>query len=86
MLPHSVVSKFCFFECLLYGEHIQSQVDVEYREDGTVWVYYRDQALEITNLFDENGVCFVKLEDGSNTLYLTVRYGNGYSYSSSRYE
>ena len=39
-----------------------------------------------TNLFDENGVCFVKLEDGSNTLYLTVRYGNGYSYSNSRYE
>ena len=20
--PHSVVSNFCFFECLLYGEHI----------------------------------------------------------------
>lgn len=66
-------------------EHIQSQVDVEYREDGTVWVYCRDQALEITNLFDENGVCFVKLVDGSDTLYLTVRYGNGYSYSSSGY-
>ena len=21
--PHSVVSNFCFFECLLYGEHIK---------------------------------------------------------------
>ena len=22
--PHSVVSKFCYFECLLYGEHIKT--------------------------------------------------------------
>lgn len=66
-------------------EHIQSRVDVEYREDGTVWVYYKEQALEITNLFDENGVCFVKLVDGGNTLYVTVRYRDGYSCSSSGY-
>ena len=39
-----------------------SMPEVEYLEDGTVWVYYLDQSLEITDLFDENGVCFVQLK------------------------
>ncbi len=44
---------------------------VEYLEDGTVWVYYHDQKLEITDKF-QDGVCYVQLKDGDKVLYLTV--------------
>ena len=64
-------------------EEINSNVDVEYREDGTVWVYYQDQAMEITDLFDENKVCFVQIKTGTGTLYVTVKYGGSFAYSSS---
>lgn len=55
--------------------------EVEYREDGTVWVYWYGQSTEITDKFDEDGVCYVQLKNGSDTLYLTVKYENGYSFS-----
>lgn len=54
--------------------------EVEYLQDGTVWVYYHDQAMEITDKF-EDGVCFVQLKDGEDVRYLTVEYQNGYSCS-----
>lgn len=54
--------------------------EVEYKEDGTVWVYYRGQTLEITDLF-QDGVCYVQLKDGDEVRYLTVQYQEGYSVS-----
>ena len=66
-------------------EDLQNRIDVTYREDGTVWVYYKDQSMEITDLFDENGVCFVQLKDGKKTVYLTVEYDNGFSWSTECY-
>lgn len=39
---------------------------VEYLEDGTVWVYYHDQKLEITDKF-QDGVCYVQLKDGDRS-------------------
>ena len=53
---------------------------VECLEDGTVWVYYQDQKMEITDRF-ENGVCYVQLKDGGKVLYLTVEADGGYSMS-----
>ena len=53
---------------------------VELLEDGTVWVYYQDQKMEITDRF-ENGVCYVQLKDGGKVLYLTVEADGGYSMS-----
>lgn len=61
-------------------EHL-AMPEVEYREDGTVWAYYLDQSLEITDLFDENGVCFVQLKSGENTQYLTVKWQDGFATS-----
>ena len=58
--------------------------EVRYKDDGSVWVYYFDQKIDITDKF-ENGVCFVKLQANNETLYLTVEYQNGYSYSSKGY-
>lgn len=61
-------------------EHL-AMPEVEYLADGTVWVYYRDQGLEITDLFDENGICFVQLKSGGETQYLTIKWKNGYASS-----
>lgn len=63
---------------------------VEYRDDGTVWVHYGDRDIEITDLF-EGGVCHLELEneqveveDGEVTksTYLTIQYGEGEGYAS----
>ena len=59
--------------------------EVEYEEDGSVWVYYHNQSIEITDKFNEDKVCYVKIADGNKTLYLTVKYQNGYSYSPQKY-
>lgn len=59
--------------------------EVEYEEDGSVWVYYHNQSIEITDKFNEDKVCYVKIADGNKTLYLTAKYQNGYSYSPQKY-
>lgn len=66
-------------------EELRENIDVLHKEDGTVWVYYQDQSLEITDLFDENGVCYVQLQGGDETVYLTVEYQGGYSWSTTGY-
>ena len=58
--------------------------EVEYEEDGSVWVYYRNQKMDITDKF-EDGVCYVELKDGDTIQYMTVKYQNGYALSSERY-
>ena len=58
--------------------------DVEYLEDGSVWIWYRGQSLDITDRF-EDGVCYVKLAEPDRTLYVTVKYGNGYAYGTDAY-
>lgn len=64
-------------------EHL-SRPDVRYEEDGSVWVYWYDQKVDITDSFVD-GVCYVKLVHGDETLYLTVEYGNGWSSSPHKY-
>lgn len=61
-------------------EHLNSP-EVEYRADGTVWIYYMDQAMEITDRFNEDAVCFIQLKNGKDTLYVTVKYDNGWATS-----
>lgn len=58
---------------------------VEFEEDGTVWVYYKDQAMDITQRFAD-GVCYVQLRDGDETLYLTVEEEGHYAFSPHGYE
>lgn len=58
--------------------------DVIYEEDGTVWVYYYDQKMEITDQF-EDGVCYVKVSNGEETLYMTVMYQDGWCTSPHKY-
>lgn len=59
--------------------------EVVYEEDGTVWVYYFDKKIDITDKFEDD-VCYVKLSNGEETLYMTIKYGNGWSTSPYKYQ
>ena len=52
-------------------EHLD-QPELQHNEDGTVWVYYHGQKIEVTDKFDENGVCYLQLRDGDTVLYATI--------------
>ncbi len=72
----------------LTEEEIMEQLnmpEVEYEEDGSVWVYYENQKIEITDKFDKHNICYVKIKGKEKTLYLTVKYQNGYSVSEDKY-
>ena len=66
-------------------EHL-NEPEVDYKDDGTVWVYCRNQKIEITDKFDDDGVCYVQVKDGEKTLFLTIEYQKGYSMSPYGYE
>ena len=59
--------------------------EVVYEDDGSVWVYSGSEKVEITDQFDENGICHVKLTGGEKPLYMTVKYGEGYSTSNNKF-
>lgn len=59
--------------------------EVSYAEDGTVWVYYRDQALDITDTFDDDGISYVQVKDGDDVIYMTVKYQKGHATSPHSY-
>lgn len=58
--------------------------DVRYLEDGTVWIYYYDQEIEITDRF-KDGVCYAKVSNGDETLYMTILYQDGWCASPHKY-
>lgn len=65
------------------ADDMNRHADVMADEDGTVWVYYYDQQINITDLFDEDGICRILLTHDGVTSYLKVtREENGsYPYS-----
>ena len=72
----------------LTEDEIMEQInmpEVEYEEDGSVWVYYENQKIEITDKFDNNKISYVKNKGKEKTLYLTVKYQNGYCISEDKY-
>lgn len=66
-------------------DQLTDEADVEYKDDGTVWVYYKDQKIEITDDFDEDGFCFVTLKNGEREEYMTIKYQDGYGLSTTDY-
>lgn len=58
--------------------------DVRYEDDGTVWIYYFDQKIDITDKFDDN-VCYAQVSNGEETLYMTIKYQNGWASSPNKY-
>ena len=66
-------------------EHERGGGGIAIEDDGTVTVYYLDQKLDVTDKFDEDGVCYVQLEGGEKTIYMTIKRGNGYATSTTKY-
>ena len=47
--------------------------ELEYKEDGSIWIYYQDQKIDITNQFDANGICHISISSqNGQTLDITV--------------
>ena len=46
--------------------------NVEYYDDGSAWLYYEDQRIEITDQFDANGVCRITVRGSDRMLDITV--------------
>lgn len=64
-------------------DHLEAP-DVRYEDDGSVWIYYFDQKIDITDKFDDN-VCYVQVSNGEETLYMTIKYQNGWASSPNKY-
>ena len=59
--------------------------EVEFNDGGSVWLYYMDQKLEITDKFDEDGFCYVTVMEGDHPLYVTVKYKDSLCAQTNRY-
>jgi hypothetical protein len=69
-------------------EEIMDHLDmpeVTYNEDGTVYVYYREQAIDITDSFDDNGICYTHVKSGDKEFFMTIKYNGGYGIDTVKY-
>ncbi|MCF0106737.1 MAG: hypothetical protein HUJ53_08255 [Holdemanella sp.] len=57
---------------------------IEYKEDGSVWMYYMNQSMDITSMFEDD-VCYIQIMKDGKPLYMTIKYKNGYATSPDRY-
>jgi hypothetical protein len=67
------------------GEAHLKEPELEKTKDGRVLVHYGGTRLNITDRFDKNGVCYVKLVHGGHTHYMTVKRHGGYAISPDAY-
>lgn len=56
-------------------QDMNRDVDVVPKDDGSVWAYYYDQMLNITDLFDAEGICRLILSHEDEICYLKVTRG-----------
>ena len=68
-------------EILAHLEH----PEVIYQEDGSIWLFYRGQKIDITDRFDEEGYCYLELQDGEEVLYATIEKNGGLATSPTAY-
>lgn len=60
---------------------MSSFADIDVDEDGKVWIYYYDQQIDITDSFDENGICNLTLTHEDKTVYLEITRDEDGGYS-----
>lgn len=63
---------------------INQSANIAEDADGRVWVYYYDQKADVTDLFDEEGICKVKLTHEGQTIYLEIERDKDGSYAHSQ--
>ena len=65
-------------------EHL-NEPEVVYEEDGSAWIYCYDQKMEITDMFNEEGVCRVQVQHEDITYYMTVYYQDGWHMNTDKF-
>lgn len=65
-------------------EHL-NEPNVFYEDDGSAWVYFYDQKMEITDKFNDDGVCRVQVQHGDITYYMTIYYQQGWHMNTDKY-
>ncbi len=65
------------------AEGMSRSVDIDVTEDRKIWIYYYDQKVEITDSFDENGLCNLTLTHEDETIHLEITKDEdgGYSFT-----
>lgn len=58
-----------------YLEQLTAYGSLENDENGRLWLYYYDQAVDITDAFDDADNCHIALEHGGRTAYFLI-HGN----------
>lgn len=74
-------------------EHLD-EPEVDFRADGTVWLYYHDKVFDITENFEDTDTCYLQLKEEKDTSYITIRrekvgegeYQGGYAFSPYSFE
>lgn len=70
-------------------EEILEQLDIPdlvHKEDGSAWVYYHGQTIEITEeMYDDEGFCYLELSDGDDIWYTTIEKNGGLACSPVEY-
>lgn len=65
-------------------EHLDAP-EVDYKEDGTIWVYYHNQKIDITDKFDKDDICFIKVTEGKEIFYITISKEGSWGSSNDKY-
>lgn len=50
----------------------QDSPEVEFRDDGAILLWYRETGYNITDRFDEDGLCHIQIDADDGPLYVTV--------------
>ena len=60
--------------------------DLVHKADGSDWVYYHGQTIEITEeMYDDEGFCYLELRDGDEIWYATIEKNGGMAFSPVEY-
>lgn len=57
--------------------------EVVYENDGSIWVIYHAQKIEITNSFNEDDICYLDITENDKHLYLTIKNDGSGGYAMS---
>lgn len=66
------------------AEHLADQFDTE-TVDGHQYLLYKDQRIDITDAFTDSDVFYLTVNDGGDTLYVTVTKDDGIAWGKDRY-
>ncbi|MGI6056340.1 MAG: hypothetical protein ACOYBD_05080 [Bilifractor sp.] len=66
------------------SDHLENQVTTD-TIDGRLYLFYKDQKIDITDQFGEDEYCYLTLKNGKETLYVTAKKDGGVAYSKNRY-